>query len=319
MAFSNETRNELARIIPAKECCQLAELGALVRADGVIQLNSGGRLALNLVTENPAVARKTFFLFRKLFEIQPEVMVRKNSRLHKKNTYMVRISLAEETKRILLKLGMMDKQNHFYYGIKGFLIKKSCCAQSYLRGAFLGGGSVNNPAGKDYHLEFLTDSQEYAQQLISLLTRYNLRAGVSERKDKVVIYLKEADQIIEALNVMGAHNALLNFENIRVLKGMKNKVNRLVNCETANLEKTVDAAMRQVDNIQLIEKNFGLNKLPKGLRDLAELRLDYPEANLKELGEMLIPKVGKSGVNHRMRKIDQIAEQIRMRKIEEIK
>lgn len=311
MSFSNETKNELARIIPPKECCQLAELGAIVRSDGVIQLNSGGRISLNLSTENPAIARKTFFLLRKIFAIQPEVMVRKNSRLKKNNTYLVRVPPGLETKNILAQLGMMDKSHHFHNGIKASLVKRKCCAQAYLRGAFLGGGSINDPAGKDYHLEFITDNEEYSQALISFLSRYKLKAGLSQRKEKMVIYLKEADQIIEVLNIIGAHNALLNFENVRVFKGMKNKVNRLVNCETANLEKTVDAAVRQVENIRLIEATKGLDNLPESLQELAELRLAYPEASLKELGEMLIPRVGKSGINHRMRKIEQIAEKIR--------
>lgn len=140
MAFSNEAKNELARIIPPKECCQLAELGAIVRSDGVIQLFSGGRIALSLATENPAIARKTFFLLRKLFAIQPEVMVRKNSRLKKNNTYLVRISAGTATKNILARLGMLDSKNHFHNGIKSSLIRKKCCAQAYLRGAFLGSG-----------------------------------------------------------------------------------------------------------------------------------------------------------------------------------
>jgi len=315
VAFSKETRNELARIIPEKECCQLAELGALVRSDGAIQLKSKGRLFLNLVMENPAVARKTFFFLRKLFQIQPEVMVRKNSRLQKNNTYIVRVSSSEAVFKILTKLGMMDKENRFQYGIKAALVKKNCCLQAYLRGNFLGSGSVNDPAGKDYHLEFVTDNEEYGRQLEGLLARYGIKAGTAPKKDKTVLYLKEGDQIIELLNIMGAHAALLNFENVRVMKGMKNQVNRLVNCETANLEKTVDAAVRQVKNIRLIDEAHGLKNLPKGLRELAELRLEYPQASLKELGELLLPPVGKSGVNHRMRRLDQIAEEIREEKL----
>lgn len=160
-------------------------------------------------------------------------------------------------------------------------------------------------------MEFITDNEEYSQDLAKFLSGYALKPGLSQRKDKLVIYFKEADQIIEILNIMGAHNALLNFENIRVMKDMKNRVNRLVNCETANLEKTVDAAVRQVENIKLLEATKGLQNLPESLQELAQLRLEYPEASLKELGEMLIPPVGKSGVNHRMRKLEQIAQEIR--------
>jgi len=311
MAFSNETKNELARIIPDKDCCQLAELGALVRSDGMIQILSGGRLALTLTSENPAIARKTFFLLRKIFALQPEVMVRKNSRFKKNNTYLVRISTTSAAKKILLHLGMMDEDNSFFYGINSKLVGKKCCGQAYLRGAFLGSGSVNNPNGKNYHLEFLTANEEYSKELIQLLQRYDLKAGLSQRKEKMVIYFKDAEQIIQLLNVTGAHQALLSFENIRIFKGMKNRVNRLVNCETANLEKTVDASLRQVENIRLIDKKKGLTSLTKSLQEIAQLRLAYPEASLKELGEMLSPKVGKSGINHRMRKLEEIAEGIK--------
>ncbi len=131
------------------------------------------------------------------------------------------------------------------------------------------------------------------------------------RKDNYVVYIKEGEQIVDLLNIVGAHQALLKLEDIRVLKNVRNNINRLVNCETANLSKTIDASMKQVENIRIIDEKMGINKLPNTLREIAELRLEYSEASLKELGEMLSPPVGKSGISHRFRKIESIADDLR--------
>ena len=182
--------------------------------------------------------------------------------------------------------------------------------RAYIRGAFLGGGSVTNPE-KNYHLEFVTHSEEYAQDLCELINSCGLNSKVIQRKNSFIVYIKEGEQIVDILNIMGAHSCLLELENIRIMKEMRNNVNRLVNCETANLSKTVNAAVRQVESIKFIQSKIGLKRLPQNLREIAELRLEYPDESLKELGEMLDPPVGKSGVNHRLRKIEKIAEELR--------
>lgn len=191
-----------------------------------------------------------------------------------------------------------------------FLMKDTCCKRAYIRGAFLGGGSVSDPEKKGYHLEFITHSEEYGESLKTLINEFGLESKLIDRKANHIVYLKEGDQIVDLLNIIGAHKALLDFENVRIVKQMRNDVNRLVNCETANLNKTVNAAMRQVQDIELIESRVGLGALPDGLSQLAELRLEQPEASLKELGELLDPPVGKSGVNHRFKKIHKFAESL---------
>jgi DNA-binding protein WhiA len=196
-------------------------------------------------------------------------------------------------------------------GIKKELIKTKCCRRSYLRGAFLGGGSVSSP-DSDYHLELTAGNEKLGEDLAALTNRFTgLNAKLSRRKQSWLVYLKESDQIADFLALIGAHGSLLEFENARVLKGMKNQVNRLVNCETANLEKTVNAAFRQVNGIRLIDERIGLDTLNPSLAQIARLRLDNPEATLKELGELMRPPVGKSGVNHRLRKIEEIAEKLK--------
>ncbi|NPV27241.1 MAG: DNA-binding protein WhiA [Firmicutes bacterium] len=309
MTFSVMTKNELARIIPDKRCCQLAELSALLRMDGTIQISANQQVAFYVTTDNAAVARKTFRLIKSLFDLPVEIMTRRQTRLKKQSIYRVRIPLAAPTE-VLQALGIIDASRRVSYRLKNSLVGRQCCRRAYLRGAFLASGSVNNPEGT-YHLEIITGNETYAQQVCQLIRKTGLGAKVSMRKNWYVIYLKESDQIVEFLNLIGAHSALLKFENTRIVKDMRNQVNRLVNCETANLDKTITAAVRQVGNILVIKDQLGLEKLPPQLRELAELRLQYPDSSLKELGELLEPRVGKSGVNHRMRRIEEIADRLR--------
>src|SRR5690606_2802507 len=182
---------------------------------------------------------------------------------------------------------------------------------SYLRGAFLAGGSVNNPEGSSYHLEIASMYEEHCQALVELANGFSLNARCIERKKGYMFYIKEGEKIIELLNIIGAHQALFKFEDVRIMRDMRNSVNRIVNCETANLNKTIGAAVRQIENIRLLEKEIGLHNLPEKLREVAEVRLQHPDMNLSEVGELLGGKVSKSGVNHRLRKIDELADKVR--------
>ncbi len=316
MSFSMKTKNELARIIPEESCCQLAELSAMIRMSGTIQLAGFQKVNIKIATENAAVARTIFTLSKKYFGIHTELMVKKNKLLNKNNHYMMTINseagandILKETK--ILKLS--GEQFAIEHGVPWDLIPSRCCKRAYLRGAFLGAGSVSDPQ-KAYHLEFVTTSEEHSEDLKNLINEFELGAKIIQRKQSYVVYLKEGDQIVDLLNIMGAYSALLNLENIRIYKQVRNNVNRIVNCETANLSKIVNASVRQIENIEYIEKTEGFRILPKGLREIAELRLQYQDASLKELGDMLTPPVGKSGVNHRLRKIDKIAEKLKQKK-----
>ena len=195
-------------------------------------------------------------------------------------------------------------------GINERLVRKECCKRSYLRGVFLGAGSLSDPENS-YHLEIVTNSEEYSEALVQLMNAFGLDPHISSRKNNLVVYLKESEQIVDYLNIIGAHHALLELENIRIQKDMRNQVNRLVNCETANMNKTIDAAFHQTQNIELIAARLGFEKLSPQLRAVAEARLDNPEVSLKELGQLMDPPLGKSGINHRMRKLEEIAEQLR--------
>ena len=196
--------------------------------------------------------------------------------------------------------------------IRNASLQSSCCKRSFLRGAFLTSGSMSDP-NKSYHFEIVCDEAPLAEQLRELMLSFGLDGKVVERKQHYVVYLKEGSQIVDVLNVMEAHVALMEFENVRIMKDMRNSVNRKVNCETANINKTVSAAVKQTEDIKYIQDANGLDKLPEGLKDVALTRLAYPDATLKELGELLEHPVGKSGVNHRLRKLSEIAEKLRDR------
>lgn len=310
MSFSNKVKNELAHLEPQNACCELAELAGLVRMDGAILIGGKNGVGLELSTENAAVARKAFKSLKKLFQVETAITVQRRNRLKKNNVYLVRVPGQTKMRELLDALGLTKDGLMYNPEISPFLVERECCRRSYLRGVFLGAGSLSDPMNS-YHLEIVANSEEYAASLVSLIETFGLHPKISSRKNVLLVYLKESEQIADFLNIIGAHGALLEMENIRIQKGMRNQVNRLVNCESANLNKTIDAAYRQRVNIELIERCYGLEKLNDGLRQLAEARLQYPEVSLKELGELMEPPIGKSGINHRMRKLEELANELR--------
>lgn len=308
MSFASETKKELTNL-ELKPCCLRAELSALIRMNGSLSF-SNKMLVLDIQTENAAIARRIYTLLKKQYQVSVELLVRKKMRLKKNNVYIVR--LVDEAKSILEDLNILAEGFTFYHSISENLVKKKCCKRSYIRGAFLAGGSVNNPETSSYHLEIFSLYKEHNDSLCELMNTFDLNSKTLERKKGFITYLKEAEKITEFLNVIGAHQALLRFEDVRIVRDMRNSVNRLVNCETANLNKTIGAALRQVENIRFIDDKIGLDALPDKLREIAKLRVEYQDVTLKELGEMVSSgTISKSGINHRLRKLDQIAEQLR--------
>ncbi len=316
MSFSSLTKNEISKLPMDRNCCSIAELAAIIRMSGTIQISGMSRISLKFVTENAAIARRIFVILKNLYDANMEVMVRKNRQLKKNNNYMVVVMDTDISRRILKDVGLVSDNNDINlvidHRIPENIIKNRCCKRAYIRGAFLGGGSISNPE-KSYHLEFVSNSEEHSKDLAELINSFGLNAKIVTRKGNYVIYLKEGEQIVDLLNIIGAHQALLRFENIRVVKDVRNNVNRLVNCETANLNKTINAAIKQVENIEYIDKVIGIEKLPKDLRQLAKLRLENKDATLKELGAMMNPPIGKSGINYRFKKIEKIAKDLKRR------
>ncbi|MGZ4031006.1 MAG: DNA-binding protein WhiA [Tumebacillaceae bacterium] len=307
MSFAARTKKELTQL-DLKPCCKRSELAAMIRMNGTVLIQNK-RISLDVTTENAAIARRMYTLLKQSFGVHAELLVRKKMRLKKNNIYMMRVPF--QVQEILKELCISNDNLTFVAGVNNELVKKSCCKRSYLRGAFLAGGSVNDPEGSSYHLEIASSDLQHSEALLKVVNSYGLNAKLIDRKNSYVVYLKEVEKIIEFLNIVGAHQALLKFEDIRIVKGMRNQVNRLVNCETANLNKTIEASVRQIENIRLLQRVMGLENLPQKLREVAELRLQFPDINLKELGEMLPGKVSKSGVNHRLRKLDDLADRVK--------
>lgn len=313
MSFSTLVKSELCRAEIQDECCLLSELAAVVRINGTVGLAGQRDFNIRVITENAAFARRIFSSIKKLFNINTEITIRRSKKLKKHISYILVITSAMGAKYILNRIGIdFDKDGEkldFSLHSKS-VQKKMCCKKSYLRGAFLSGGSISDPE-KTYHLEIINHNKKLAQETSDIINSFKLNAKIIRRKGTYVTYLKEGENIVDFLNVVGAHNALMELENIRILKEMRNNVNRIVNCETANLDKTVNASFRQVENIKYIRDHIGFENLPKNLKEIAELRLLYDDASLIELGEKLEPVLGKSGVNHRLRKLDEIAENVR--------
>ena len=305
-SFATEVKNELARLVDENSCCKIAELAALLRMGAVMTMGGNRSLGINFTTENAAVARRTLTLLKASGEVRTEVMVSRARRLKKHNSYCVRVIPSLVVSDLLEKLGLMHGDN-LNVGSDSAILRKHCCRHAYLRGAFLGGGSVNRPEGS-YHLELVTGSEVFAQLLLSLCRKFDLPVGISERKNDYIVYIKESEAIMDFLAIIGAENALVEFEVARNLKDVRNQVNRLVNCETANLQKTANASVRQMENIKLIKTKLGFDSLPDVLQEVAVVRLSHPDASLKELAEVL--HISKSGINHRLRKLEKIAVEL---------
>ena len=313
MSFSGTVKEELSRQISTARHCRIAETAALLSLCG--RFTADG--ALRMQTENSAVIRKYFTLVQKTFNIETEIAVRENRKMKKGHIYYVEIKDDALIRTVLLGTKLSRKQNSGGTLVlnNSLLTQQTCCKRAFIRGAFLASGSISDPE-KGYHFEIVCPDERKAGQLQELIRSFGIDAKVVVRKKSHVVYVKEGAQIVDILAVMEANVALMNLENIRILKEMRNTVNRKVNCEMANINKTVSAAVKQIEDIKLIEEKKGFQSLNDGLAEIAELRLQYPEATLKELGMMLNPQVGKSGVNHRLRKLSAIADELRVNKEE---
>ena len=334
MSFSGEVKEELMKHTPPARHCQLAELASILHFCGS-HTAAGGRNnfqneekksifngeKLLIQAENEAVIRKCFTLLKKTFNINTSVNEKRVGKSGKAGAgtgakpraYEIELTDPSQIKQVLQATKFMDGEGHLRdmkAPVSAILIKNSCCQRAFLRGAFLASGSMSDP-GKSYHLEIVCTNLFQAEQIQSILLAFEVEARIVQRKKYQVVYMKDGTGISDFLNIVEAHVSLMNFENFRIVKEMRNSVNRRVNCETANIGKTVSASTRQAEDILLLQQKYGFENLPESLREMAEVRLAYPDAPLRELGEYLDPPVGKSGVNHRLRKLGELADKVR--------
>ena len=334
MSFSGEVKEELQKQVAAARHCQIAELASILHfcgshtaAEGSNNLQNEEKKSifngekLLIQAENEAVIRKCFTLLKKTFNINTSVNEKRVGKSGKAGAgtgakpraYEIELTDPSQIKQVLQATKFMDGEGHLRdmkAPVSAILIKNSCCQRAFLRGAFLASGSMSDP-GKSYHLEIVCTNLFQAEQIQSILLAFEVEARIVQRKKYQVVYMKDGTGISDFLNIVEAHVSLMNFENFRIVKEMRNSVNRRVNCETANIGKTVSASTRQAEDILLLQQKYGFENLPESLREMAEVRLAYPDAPLRELGEYLDPPVGKSGVNHRLRKLSELADKVR--------
>ncbi len=309
MSFSSEVKEELGARIPSARHCQIAQLLAFFIFSGKIVRGRAGRVHIRFQTESAPLARKCFTLLKKTFNISTDVLLRVSAG-SENGSYSLYIRDAEDVQRVLSALKAWEPLKDQI----GLVAVKSCCKRSFLSGAFLSVGSISNPQNS-YHYEIVCKSEEQALVTRELINSFEVgeqfQAKVVQRKKYHVVYVKDGSQIVDLLNLMGAHQSLMKLETLRVEKEIGNSINRQVNCETANLQKTVSAALKQIQDIKYLKEHGGYKKLTPALIEVAELRLENTSMSLKEMGEMLHPPVGRSGVNHRLRKLCEIAEELR--------
>lgn len=310
MSFAAHIKKELVGI-NSQPCCQMAELSALFKMNGIMSLTSSGPV-LNFDTENAAIARRVLTLLKSNFsDVKTSILARKKKNLKKNNTYVVKI--ITQALEVATQLQVMPSE-HGDFSLFETLLTKACCPRAYLRGAFLASGSVNNPETSSYHFELTTVDSEHARTLQLILNDLDLNARVLARKKGHICYIKESEKIGDFLRAVGAVGSVLNFEDMRIIRDMRNSDNRLNNCEIANETKTLTAADQQVEDIQLIKRQKGADFLNEKLAYVAELRLEFPEENLAYLAEIATERgtpLTKSGINHRMRSIKKMANELK--------
>ena len=314
MSFSATVKNEMCRIENNDKCCALCEISAVLRLGAVFVRENNGFYTTRINTENAALARRIITEAVRLFDFHPSIVMTKTRKLRGHTIYTAELKGDFATSMALGDMGFLEM------GEKGLPVFSDideitggdCCERAYLRGAFLAAGSISAP-DKGYHLEITSPNSPEIDRTMDAITSFGIKVRKTYRKNHCICYVKDAEGISDFLNLTGAHKSLLEFENIRVLKNVRNNINRVVNFETANLNKTVNASLRQCEDIKLIVNTIGLGKLPEELVRMAQLRIENPEASLDELGKMMDPPLGKSGTNHRLVKISRIAEEIRQK------
>ena len=315
MSFSSKVKEELSKDCNNPRHCCIAETAAIISMCGKVIFDEKDRVRIEIHTENVTVARKYFTLLKKTYNINTDISIQHSSSLNKSRSYILSVNDDETARKILMTCRLMKAfgviEEDFSIS-DSLIIQRECCKRAFIRGAFLASGSVSDPV-KTYHFEIVCLSEAKAKQLQMIMETFNINARVIKRRKYFVVYVKDSSQVVDLLNIMGAYNALMDMENVRIVKDMRNNVNRKVNCETANINKTVSAAVKQIEDIRFIQMSSAFDELPESLQEMAELRVRYPEATLAELGQLLDTPVGKSGVNHRLKKISLFADELRER------
>ncbi len=311
MSFASDVRGELARTPMEDACCARSELTAALLCSGGIAWRGRERYAVKLTASEAPTVRRYFAMLKRFYGIIGQIRALSGDTLNNQTRYQLAVP-EEEALRLLHELELLDEGAPF--GLRALpvdeTVRYSCCRKSFVRAAFTMCGAVSHP-DRDYHIEIAVSTEALALFIVEQLAAFDIEAKISPRKSKLVVYLKRAEDISDMLSLLGAGKAMMAFENVRVKKEVSNRVNRQLNCDNSNINRSMNAAEAQIRDIQYIDSELGLDKLPRTLRDMAFTRVNNPEMPLAELGELMEPPLGKSGVNARLRRITDIAEKLR--------
>lgn len=307
MSFTTDVKNEMTRVAPTCSHCDAAVLSGLMRTEGSLFLSGKGRYRMEMSTDIPAVARLIIRLLHGLFKLRTELTVRR-SVLHKTPNYLITVPGQPHMEDVLRQLGIIGGSG-FVAGIAPHLVNKRCDQAAYLRGIFMGAGFVANPKG-DFHFEMTIETEQLARDIVELMRENKINARIMNRRNSYLVYLKSGSAITAFLALVEAHQSVLAMENERVIKSVRNDVNRQVNAEMANQAKSAEASVEQVVAIRKVVDRYGMENLPPALREYISLRIAYPGATLKELGSYADPPLSKSAIYHRVRRVEQMASEI---------
>ncbi len=310
MSFASNTKSELLNL-KADKCCKYAELSALLTLNGNINLSSDG-LRIEFQTTNIQIARKVIKRTKELYNIEVDILSKKQMKLKKKDIYI--IVIRSKVNEIINELGLMNTSKNYFIGIDDTLVIKECCKKAYLRGAFLASGSINSPISSSYHLEIHSNDEDHVNALKDLMNYFYLNTKVTKKKRGYIAYIKESEKISDFLRVVGAISALFEFEDERIKRDFVNSITRVMNMEIANQNKTLEAANKQLRSISVLENMVDISRLPTSMKEAIELRKKFPESSLNELSKLsydvLNKRVSKSALNHRFRNINNLSDQI---------
>lgn len=313
MSFSADTKNEISREVNKKKCCNIAEIAGLIKSCGSITLAGKGNVGLLLTTENPAVARHIKTILSEQFSVKASLRVVNPTFRRNKHVYELTIPHEKGAENILHVTGILseiDGITEIRDSFSESIMKKKCCRKACLKGLFLGSGSITDPE-KDYNFEITFTKEAASNATKKLINSFvDIYAKVKKRRDNYVVYIRNSEQIKDILNIIGAHSHLLKYENVRVMKNMRNKTNRINNFDNANFDRVINASDKQLEEILYIRSTVGLDELPKRLLDTALARMNHPEASYSELGEMMSPQVKKSTIQGRLKNISEFAENL---------
>ena len=309
MSFTTDIKQEIANI-ELKSHCAKAELSALIQLTSSLTIKKGN-LGILVRSESPTTSKRVMYLLKKLYKVDTKLQIAKKTNLKKNNVYT--IDIEEKGREILEDLGLYSSRGLLSHPSHD-LVAKDCCAKAYLAGAFLAYGTCNDPSKTNYHLEISLSEKSNANFIVKLISRFDLVAKITERRNRFVVYMKKADYVSDFLALIGAHDCRLEFENERISRDMKNSLSRIDNCEIANEVKTIRAASKQVEYINIIKESGKYDTIEEKLRNVMELRLKYQEYSLLELCDAYQKNYGdivsKSGMKHRLNKIESIAQDL---------